>query len=157
MLRSRFITGDGLSLFNSLVFEGRELVQTGKAKLLQKFECRSEDDRATHLLQSALFLDEPSIDECPEDAVRVDAADGFDLSAGDRLAVGDNGQGLDGGWREFGGQFQAKKLAHILGGFGGGDHLHTMPLSLEPKAACNIVTVQAFEGLLNLVGRCVKG
>jgi hypothetical protein len=103
MLRIRFIMGGGLSLLSSLIFEGRELLEAGKTKLLQEFEGRSEDDRATYLLQSPLFLDKASVDECPEYTVRVDAADGFDLGAGDRLAVGDNGQGLEGSWRESGG------------------------------------------------------
>jgi hypothetical protein len=78
-------------------FQGRELLEADKSKLLKKLERRPVNDGAPNLLKATQVLNEAMVDECPDHAIRVDAAYGFDLRTRDGLAIGDDGQRLQGG------------------------------------------------------------
>jgi hypothetical protein len=71
----------------SFSVQGRQFLRTGQSELLQEFERGPVDNRTAHLFQATLFLDETSIDECSEDAVRVDSAYALNLGAGRWLTV----------------------------------------------------------------------
>ena len=65
------------------------------------------------LFQAAHRLNELASDEGAEDAITADAADGLDLHAGERLAVGNDGQGFQGSLRKPGTEIQPQEAFDV--------------------------------------------
>lgn len=73
---------------------------------------------------SALLFDQLSFQKSLHDAVDRDAANLLSFCTGKGLAVGDDGQGFEGGLREFGrARFLADERANPRGVFASGDEL----------------------------------
>jgi hypothetical protein len=75
-------------------FEGGEISERSESESTEELErCRVANRSAGRLEASRLF-NEPSLKEHAECVVCVDAADLFDATLGDRLAIGDNSECL---------------------------------------------------------------
>src|SRR3954468_16744743 len=108
--------GIGDSLEQSRVRLARELLElfhAGQLAHVVESEAQQEffggliEDRTADDVFASGGGDELAIDERAEDAGCVDAADLADLGRGDRLLVGDDGEGFQRGQREPDGRLQA--------------------------------------------------
>jgi len=73
----------------------RQVVERGQAEPLEELEAGAVQDRAAGRVRAALLGDQPSVQERPHRVVRVHAADPLDGGPGHRLAIGDDGKGLE--------------------------------------------------------------
>ena len=130
--------------------QGRKLIEAGQSEMLQELESGAIDDGPAGLVQPALLLDHAPVDQGAQDAVGIDAAHRFNVGAGHRLAIGDDGQGFQRGRRQLAGELQAEKAPHIVGGLWRSDHLHLPPMALQPQSASIIFLAQGAESNLQL-------
>ena len=120
------VTSAGRSLeddFSQLI-RRREPFQAAQPEVFQEQGGRAVVHRASDHFGASNLLDEAALEEGLHDAVHVHAADLFDFGAGDRLPIGDDGEGLEGGLRETRrARFDANQRAEPGGVFRLGDEL----------------------------------
>ena len=85
-------------------------VQTGEAELLEELWRRAEERRSSDGGGAPDLDHEAMLEETSQRAVAIDAADELDLRAGNRLAIGDDGERLQrgGGQLDLCGQSQQR-------------------------------------------------
>jgi hypothetical protein len=140
-----------LSVARFSITERRKFIKAGESELLQKFECRSIDDRPAGLFQPALFLNETSMNEGAEYAVRIHTAHCLDVAARHWLAVGDNRKGFQCGGRQFSSEVETQKAAYPVRSFRGSDHLNPLPFALQSQSSAGILGAQLGNRLVDLV------
>src|SRR5438876_1538173 len=97
----RYAPGDGCPRFQDerafRAERSRQVVEALQAEAFEELPCRPVQNGATGCLFATPLLDQSPGRERVEGLVAVDAPDRLDLSAGDRLAIGDHREGLEGG------------------------------------------------------------
>jgi hypothetical protein len=71
-------------------FKRGEISERSESESTEELERCRVANRAAGRLEASRLFDEPSLKEHAECVVCVDAADLFDATLGDRLAIGDN-------------------------------------------------------------------
>ena len=84
-------------------------------EVLQKLWRRRVQDWAARTIGAPGFQDQTLVQQALQHAVAVDAADGVDLRARDRLLVGDDRQGLESSTAQMGRRFQSQEALNQLG------------------------------------------
>src|SRR5688500_7442316 len=95
---SRSLTIGGLSQgrqLSGVARQRREILDRGQAEALEEGEARAEEHGAARSVAASDLDDEPPMHQGPNHVVRVDAADALDVPARARLAVCDDGKGLE--------------------------------------------------------------
>src|SRR5207247_8257427 len=77
--------------------EGRELAEVSEAEVLEALPGGAVKEGPSGRRLPPDDPDQPALEEMREDALRPYPAELLDLPPADRLPVGDDGQGLDGG------------------------------------------------------------
>src|SRR5579859_7221900 len=72
----------------------RQFIQAGQAKLLQEFGGGRKERGSPNRLRPSDFHHQPMLNEAGKRAIAIDAAHGFDLRAGDGLAIDNDSQRL---------------------------------------------------------------
>src|SRR5260221_12100528 len=75
--------------------ERRQLVERREPKSFEELEAGAVEDRPARRVRPAELRQEPSMEQAPERVVGIDAADPLDGGSRDRLAVGDDREGLE--------------------------------------------------------------
>lgn len=136
---------------HALLLQGRQLIQAVEAEALQELEGCAEQHRPAHSVQAADLGDKTTCLKRGQRPVRVDAANGLDACPSDRLLIGDDGEGLDGRWREPAVLLNAEELLDVGGGLGGSDHLNGLAEPLKADAASVRLCCHDLERLVELI------
>ena len=107
----------------------RQTIQAFQAEVLQELNGGAVLIRPARLFQAAHRLNQLAGDEGAEDAVAADPADRFDFGAGQRLAVGDDGQRLQGRLRQLGAEVQPQETLDVRRGLGRGGQVDPIALA----------------------------
>ena len=91
-----------------------------QAEAFEEFRGGLVEEGAAGGLGAARQLDEAALQQGGDDAIDGDAADRLDVGAGDRLAISDDGEGLQRGLAQFAGAGLVEELADPGGGLGPG-------------------------------------
>src|SRR5690349_18664392 len=133
---------DALGGFGATLFAGRGLRQigpgqrfdAGEAELLEELRCGAEEGGPTDGGRAANLHRQTELDETGEGTVAVDAANEFELRAGDGLAIGDDGERFERGGGELGLGRHAEQRGDVARVFGRGDELRGVVYLLQTDA-----------------------
>src|SRR5512146_1351935 len=127
--------------------ERRQVLEGRQAEALQEVEARAVEDRAARRIRATQLRHEAPMEEAADRVVRIDAPDPLDDGLRDRLAIGDDGQGLEGGRREADG-VAADEAGEQRAALGGRGQLHPIGREEQPDATIP-------EGHLEVAETCV--
>jgi hypothetical protein len=131
-----------------------EVVEIFEAKVLHEELGGLVEEGAAGDFGAASDADEVAVEEGLHDAIDGDAADGFDVGAGDGLAVGDDGEGFHGRGAEAGLAVLGEELAEPGGEVRLGDELPAGSAFADfvGAAGLGVFLLELLDGVLELRG-----
>src|SRR5207253_7965756 len=96
-------------------FDIGQFLQIAQTEVIEKKLRGLVQQRPSRNFRSTANFDEPAFHQCLQNPIDGDAADGLDIRAGDRLAIGDDGERFECGRGQARRFRHWEKLAHPIG------------------------------------------